>query len=58
MLVLSLQLMVPEAPTAGTVEHVHPVGMTMDWKFVLGGVVSVKVAPVALAGPLLVTVCV
>ena len=30
----------------------------MDWKFVLGGVVCVKVAVVAAAGPLLVTLCV
>src|SRR5579871_4639403 len=47
----SLQVMVPVPPTAGRVGQVHPDGITIDWKFVLGGVVSVKLAPVAAAGP-------
>jgi hypothetical protein len=54
---LSVQVIVPVPPTAGTVPQVHPVGGVIDWKFVFGGVVSVKVMPVvAAAGPLLVTV--
>jgi hypothetical protein len=56
-LVLSVQVIVPVAPTAGVVQ-VQPVGIVIDWKFVLGGVVSLKVAAAAAAGPLLVTLCV
>src|SRR5580704_5317745 len=48
--VLSVQVMVPVAPTAGLTQ-VQPAGGVMDWKFVLGGAV-------AAAGPLLVTLCV
>ena len=52
---LSVQVMVPEAPTDG-LTHVQPAGAAMDWKFVLGGVVWVKVTgDVAATGPLLFT---
>ena len=34
----ALQVMVPDAPTAGVV-HVQPAGGVIDWKLVLGGVV-------------------
>jgi hypothetical protein len=54
---LSLQLIVPLAPTAGLV-HVHPAGASTDWKVVFAGVASVNATPAAAAGPLLVTVCV
>jgi hypothetical protein len=57
-LLLSVQLIVPVAPTAGTVPHVQPAGGVIDWNVVLGGVVSVNVTPVAAAGPLFVTLCV
>jgi hypothetical protein len=36
--VAMVQVMVPAAPIAGVVQ-VHPIGTTMDWKFVFGGVV-------------------
>src|SRR5271163_3987961 len=56
---LSVHVMVPVPPTAGTVPHVHPAGGVIDWKFVFGGVVCVKVIPAAVAaGPLFVTLCV
>src|SRR5882672_2900161 len=57
-LVLSLQVMVPVPPTGGTVGQVHPAGGVIDWKFVFGGVVCVKLVVVAAAGPLFVTFCV
>ncbi len=57
-LVLSLQVMVPVPPTGGTVGQVHPAGGVIDWKFVFGGVVCVKLVVVAAAGPLFVTLCV
>ena len=53
----SVQVMVPVPPTAGLVQ-VHPAGGVMDWKLVFGGVLCVKVAPVAWEGPRLVTLCV
>lgn len=55
--VVAVQVIVPAAPTAGVV-HVQPAGAVMDWKFVFGGVVCVKLGAVAAAGPLLVTLCV
>jgi hypothetical protein len=55
---LSVQVIVPVPPTAG-VTQVQPEGALIDWKFVFGGVLWVKVIPaVATAGPLFVTVCV
>jgi hypothetical protein len=54
----SLHVIVPVPPTEGLVGQVHPVGIVMDWNVVFGGVVSVKLAPVAAAGPLFVTCCV
>ena len=54
----SVHVIVPVAPTAGNVPQVQPAGGAIDWKFVLGGVVCVKVTEVATAGPLFVTVCV
>ena len=54
----AVQVIVPVAPTAGLVPQVQPAGGVIDWKFVLGGVTCEKEAPVAAAGPLLVTVCV
>ena len=52
---VSVQVMVPVPPTAG-VTQVHPAGVLIDWKFAFGGVVCVKVIPVAAtAGPLFVT---
>ena len=56
-LLLSVQVIVPAASTAGVVQ-VQPAGAVMDWKLVFGGVVCVKVAPVATAGPMFVTLCV
>jgi len=54
---LAVQVIVPAPPTGGRVPQVHPAGGVMDWKFVFGGVVWVKVMPaVAAAGPLFVTV--
>ena len=52
----SLQEMSPVPPRVGTVPQVQPAGTVMDWKLVFGGVVWVKVAPVAVAGPRLSTV--
>jgi hypothetical protein len=52
----SLQEMRPVPPTVGFVLQVQPAGAVMDWKFVFGGVVWLKVAPVAVAGPRLFTV--
>jgi hypothetical protein len=54
----SVQVIVPVPPIAGTVPQVHPAGGVIDWTVVFGGVVCVKLTPVAAAGPLLVTVCV
>jgi hypothetical protein len=54
----SVQVMVPVPPTGGTVPQVHPAGGVIDWKFVFGGVVWVKLAVVAAAGPSFVTLCV
>ena len=55
---MSVHVIVPVPPTGGTVPQVHPAGGVMDWNVVLGGVVWVKVALVAAAGPSLVTLCV
>lgn len=53
-----LQVMVPALPTAGVV-HDHPAGsVPMEENVVLAGVVSVRVAAVAVLGPELVTTCV
>lgn len=52
-----VHVIVPVPPTAGVMQ-VHPAGGEIDWKVVLVGVASVNVAPVAVAGPLFVTVCV
>lgn len=49
-----VQLMVPVPPTTG-VEQAHPAGNETDWKVVFGGVTSVKLALVAVLGPLFVT---
>lgn len=55
---LSVQVMVPAFPTAGVV-HDHPAGgVPMDANVVFAGVTSVRVAPVAVLGPALVTTCV
>ena len=48
---------VPVAPTAG-VTQTHPAGGTKETKVVFAGMLSVNLAPVAAAGPLLVAVCV
>jgi hypothetical protein len=48
-----VQVIAPVPPTAG-VAHDHPAGAEIDWKFVFGGVVCVKLTVVAAAGPLLV----
>jgi hypothetical protein len=54
----SVQLTVPALPTAGSVQD-HPAGMGVnDTKVVFAGVVSVKVAFVAVLGPAFVTTCV
>ena len=55
---LAVHVIVPVPPTAGLVPQVHPAGGVIDWNVVFGGVTCVKVAPVAVAGPLFVTVCV
>src|SRR5580704_4026348 len=47
------QVTVPVAPTAGAVQ-VHPAGGETDSNVVFAGVASVKLRPVAVAGPLLV----
>ena len=50
-----VQVMLPAAPAVGKVQD-HPVGIGVnDRNVVLGGVVSVKLAPVAVLGPALVT---
>ena len=49
-----VQVTAPALPTAGVV-HDHPPGIPMDWKVVLAGVLSLKVAAVAALGPALVT---
>jgi hypothetical protein len=49
---VSVQVMVPVAPTAGVVHDQPPPGLVIDWNVVFGGVVCVKVIPVAAAaGP-------
>ena len=53
---VAVQVIVPVPPMVGVVPQFHPAGPVIDWKFVLGGVTCVKVAPVAAAGPLLLTV--
>jgi len=53
-----VHVIVPVPPTAGFVPHVHPAGGVIDWKFVFGGVVWVKLTVVAVAGPLFVILCV
>jgi hypothetical protein len=53
---VAVQLIVPVPPTAGFVPQVHPAGGLTDWNVVLGGVTCVKLAPLATAGPLFVTV--
>jgi hypothetical protein len=50
-----VHVIVPVPPTAGLVPHVQPAGVLIDWKFVFGGVVCVKLTVVAALGPLLVT---
>ena len=52
--VASVQVNVVVEPTGG-VAHVHEPAVS-DWKFVFGGMVSVRVSVLAFAGPLLVTV--
>jgi hypothetical protein len=52
-----VQLIVPVPLTAGVV-HDHPDAAEIDWNVVFAGVVSVKLAVVAVLGPLLVTICV
>ena len=53
----SVQLTLPVPPTAGVV-HVHPTGAETEANVVFVGVASVKLAPEAALGPLLVIVCV
>lgn len=53
-----VQLMVPAFPAVGVL-HDHPAGsVPMEKNVVFAGVVSVKLAPVAMLGPALVTTCV
>src|SRR5579871_329138 len=52
-----VQLMLPVPPTAGVVQA-HPAGIEIEENVVLAGTASVKLAPVAVPGPLLVIVCV
>jgi len=54
---VSVQVIVPVPPTAGVVQ-VQPAGADTDWNVVFVGVASVKLTPVAAAGPLFVTFCV
>jgi hypothetical protein len=50
-----VQVMLPAAPAVGKVQD-HPVGIGVnDTNVVFGGVFSVKLAPVAMLGPALVT---
>src|ERR1700722_4966599 len=51
----AVQFTLPVAPTAGAVQ-LHPAGARTDSNVVLAGVPSVKLRPVAAAGPLLVIV--
>ena len=51
-----VQVMVPALPTAGDV-HDHPAATTIDWKLVFAGVFSVRLALVAVLGPMLLTTC-
>ena len=53
----SVHVIVPVEPTGGVVQ-VHPAGARTEAKVVCDGVASVKVTPVAAAGPLFVIVCV
>src|SRR4051794_9178213 len=55
--VAAVQEMRPDAFTAGVV-HDQPAGVEIDWKSSDAGSVSVMVTPVALCGPLLVTLMV
>ena len=52
-----VQVIAPVPLTAGVV-HDHPAGGVIDWKVVFAGVVSVKLAVVAVLGPAFVTTCV
>lgn len=54
---VSVQVIVPVPPTAGVVQ-LQPAGADADWNVVFVGVASVKLTPVAAAGPLFVTLCV
>ena len=49
-----VQVMDPVPPTTGVV-HDHPAAMTIDWKVVFAGVVSARLAVLAVLGPALVT---
>jgi hypothetical protein len=53
----SVQVIVPVPPTAGVVHDQPAAGLT-DWKVVFGGVLSVRLALVAVLGPAFVTTCV
>src|ERR1700722_1395607 len=53
----AVQLMLPVLPTAGAVQ-VQPAGANTDWNVVLVGVDSIKLSPVAVAGPLFAIACV
>ncbi len=50
----SVQVIVPEVPTAGVMQD-QPAGIVTDWNVVFPGVVSVRVAVVAVLGPALAT---
>ena len=52
---VAVQVIVPVPPTAGVVPQLQPAGGVIDWKLVFGGVTCVNVAPLAAAGPLLLT---
>lgn len=49
-----VQVMVPVPPTTGVI-HDHPAATTIDWYVVFAGVVSVRLALVAVLGPAFVT---
>jgi hypothetical protein len=51
-----VQLMVPVPPDVGVVQD-HPAGVVMELNVVLPGVVSVRLTPVAVLGPLFFTTC-
>lgn len=53
----ALQFMVPPLPTGGVVQVV-PVGYEIDWNVVFAGMLSLKVALVAVPLPTFVAVCV